>query len=95
MPSRRQLAVDLGALGPHSTDEQKTKVQVRSNVLQRKISSWITIQHLYVPALHLLRTRDDHTLPPDQREECISDIKLYLPSAITVGSKVICDIRLH
>jgi len=89
---QRQLAVDLSTLGPHSTDEQKTKLQVRSNVLRRKISSWITIQHLYMPALHLLRSREDHTLPPDQ-EERISDVKLYLPSA-TVGSKVMCDIRL-
>lgn len=78
-------------MGPHSTNEQKTRLQVRVNVLRRKITSWINVQHLYIPGLHVLRNRDDSTL---QQEEEVSKIKLYLPSAIA-NISVVCDHRLR
>jgi hypothetical protein len=52
------------------------------------------VQHLYIPGLHVIRDRDDHCSPPNQPEEPVSNIKLYLPSAINVSSKVACDDRL-
>ncbi|KAF8234662.1 hypothetical protein L208DRAFT_1434610 [Tricholoma matsutake] len=92
---QRQLAIDLRALDPHSTDEQKTRLQYRANTLQRKISSWISVQHLYIPGLHVLRERDDRHAPPNQPEEPVSNIRLYLPSAVNMTSKVACDARLQ
>jgi len=92
---QRHMAVDLCSLGPHSTDEQKTRLQNRSNVLRRKITSWINVQHLYMPGLHLLRKRDNHALPSNQREEEVSKIKLYLPSAVGSNSSFVHDLRLH
>jgi hypothetical protein len=56
--------------------------------------SWINIQHLYMPSLHVLRERDDHRLPSNQPEEPVSDIKLYLPSSVTLHSNIVCDNRL-
>ena len=53
---RHRLAVNLCSLGPNSTDEQKTRLQNRCNVLSQKITSWINVQHLYMPGLHILRT---------------------------------------
>jgi tRNA A22 N-methylase len=53
---RHQLAVDLHSLGPHLTDEQKTRLQNRCNVLSQKITSWINVQHLYMLGLHILYT---------------------------------------
>jgi len=53
--------------------------------------SWINIQHLYMPSLHVLHKWDDHHLPPNQPEEPVSDIKLYLPSSITLDSNIACN----
>ena len=53
---RHQLAVNLHLLGPHSTDKQKTRLQNRCNVLSQKITSWINVQHLYMPGPHILHT---------------------------------------
>jgi hypothetical protein len=91
---RCRLAVDLRSLGPHSTDEQKTRLQNWCNVLSRKITSWINVQHLYMPGLHIIRTRDDQSLQSDEQEEEVSNIKLYLPSSIT-SMAVVRDVQLH
>ena len=53
------------------------------------------MQHLYIPGLHVLRERDDRRAPPNQLEEPVSNIRLYLPSAVNVTSKVACDARLQ
>ena len=52
------------------------------------------MQHLYIPGLHVLREGDNHCAPPNQPEEPVLNIRLYLPSAINVTSKVACDARL-
>jgi hypothetical protein len=56
--------------------------------------SWINIQHLYMPSLHVVHEQDDHDLPPNQPEEPISDIKLYLPFSVTLDSNIVCNNRL-
>lgn len=68
----------------HAQDRQRTKVQLRSNALQRKIESWCKFQLLYCPAVATL-----HALSP--KDNCdtgsASSIKphlipLWLPSQI-------------
>ena len=66
-------------------------MRYQANVLWWKISSWISVQHLYIPSLHVVHDHNDHCSPPHQPEELVSNIKLYLPSAINVISKVACD----
>ncbi|KAF8155970.1 hypothetical protein B0H34DRAFT_783611 [Crassisporium funariophilum] len=77
---QRRLSVDRAALGQHATDKQKSKLQTQSNILRRKIDAWIAVQHLYMPALATIRTRDaeadDHDSDPTE------DVSLYLPSAL-------------
>ena len=52
------------------------------------------MQHLYIPGLHVLQEWDDHYTAPDQPEEPVLNIRLYLPSAIKETSKVACNARL-
>ncbi|KAF8808503.1 hypothetical protein BYT27DRAFT_7255613 [Phlegmacium glaucopus] len=75
---QQRLAYDVSQLGPHSTSLQKTKVLERSNSLKRRIDAWISIQHLYMPAVALLRAKDDSAaLSP----VAVHDIKLFMPSS--------------
>ncbi|SJL06441.1 uncharacterized protein ARMOST_09778 [Armillaria ostoyae] len=39
-----RLQCDINALGSHSTDLQRTKVQAQENRIQRKIEAWIEVQ---------------------------------------------------
>lgn len=74
----KRLAYDVLQLGPHSTSLQKTKILERSNALKRRIDAWISIQHLYMPAVALLRAKDDSAaLAP----VAVHDIKLFMPSS--------------
>ncbi|KAK0435653.1 hypothetical protein EV421DRAFT_1892517 [Armillaria borealis] len=74
-----RLQCDINALGSHSTDLQRMKVQAQENRIQRKIEAWIEVQKVYMPRTTLLCTRDEDrravgtTVPP-------SKIPLYLPS---------------
>ena len=63
-----------------ATDLQQAQVLECSNAVKRRIDAWIEVQHLYLPAISILRARADENaggLPP-----AVSDIKLYLPSVI-------------
>jgi hypothetical protein len=54
------------------------KVVERSTSLRRKIDAWIEVQHLYMPAIALLRARADREgggQPP-----AVQNIELFLPS---------------
>ncbi|KAF8054677.1 hypothetical protein FPV67DRAFT_1568861 [Lyophyllum atratum] len=85
---QRRLTVDSSELGPHSTDLQNTRIQVRRNILKRKITAWIDVQHLYVPALVMARNdhTDEHTVDLAER------IPLMLPSSV---KHLPCDSRLR
>jgi hypothetical protein len=77
---RRSLATAANQVWEHAQDRQKTKVQLRSNALQRKIESWCKFQLLYCPAVATL-----HALSP--KDTGASSIKphlipLWLPSQI-------------
>lgn len=92
--SRRRLAIDIADLGLHATDIQRMKVQVRTNTLRRRITSWTDIQHLYIPTLRIVRARLEANLPTGQHEEPAHSVPLFLPSSITPRSRVACDVRL-
>lgn len=74
------LAQEVEKLGLHATDLQKAKVLERSNSLKRKFDAWITIQHLYLPFVALLRSRDDSS---STSPVAVQDLKLFLPSQVT------------
>jgi DNA polymerase III delta prime subunit len=64
----------------HAQDRQRTKIQLRSNALQRKIESWCKFQLLYCPAVATLHA-------PSPKDNSASSIKphlipLWLPSQI-------------
>jgi hypothetical protein len=90
---RRRLKADRESLGLHATDSQKSKIQLRSNNLRRKITSWTTIQQLYIPNVHILRSHDHAA--HDGHEEVPEKTELYLPSSICQSDRVnVCDLRL-
>ncbi|KAG1792867.1 hypothetical protein EV424DRAFT_1475732 [Suillus variegatus] len=60
--TQRRLRADVGALGQHSTDIQRTKILTRRTVLQRRIDAWTDIQVLYMPMVPNLRA--SVSLPP-------------------------------
>jgi len=84
------LALDTTDLGPHSTDLQRSKILECANSLQRKIDAWSEIQHLYLPAVAMLRCRSDQAgggHPPAAHE-----LELHLPSKVIPIMN--CDWRL-
>ncbi|KAF8430758.1 hypothetical protein L210DRAFT_3614605 [Boletus edulis BED1] len=50
------LTTDWTRLGQHATEDQKSKLLLRCNALQREIDSWITIQSLYIPNTSSIRS---------------------------------------
>ncbi|KDR84201.1 hypothetical protein GALMADRAFT_56241, partial [Galerina marginata CBS 339.88] len=54
---QRSLAIAVKQVWAHARDRQRTKVQLRSNALQRKIDSWCQFQLLYCPGVATLRAR--------------------------------------
>ncbi|KAF5380091.1 hypothetical protein D9615_006268 [Tricholomella constricta] len=85
---QRRLGIDAGELTSHSTDYQNTRIQVRRNVLRRKIDAWIEIQHLYMPALSLHRSKNT-----SDQDEMPEKIPLMLPSSLK--RQLPCDVRLQ
>ncbi|KAG6879796.1 hypothetical protein C0992_011594 [Termitomyces sp. T32_za158] len=58
---QRALKVEAGKIWEHSQDHQHTKLQLRSNALQRKISAWSKVQQLYTPGVMALCNAEEHT----------------------------------
>ncbi|KAF5375506.1 hypothetical protein D9615_009182 [Tricholomella constricta] len=86
---QRRLTVNAAELGPHSTDIQNMRIQVWRNILKRKINAWIDIEHLYIPALSLARSKTAE----DQDDHLAEKIPLMLPSSIP--RQLPCDTRLQ
>ncbi|KAG1850227.1 hypothetical protein DFJ58DRAFT_716845 [Suillus subalutaceus] len=76
------LARDIELLGGHPTDLQRTKLQERGNILQRKIKQWSKVQLLYMPVVARLRALDMPTSRTHLTEEKAHEIELWLPSKI-------------
>ncbi len=70
----------MNALGSHTTDLQRSKVQTQANHIGQKIKAWIDVQKVYMPRTTLLQVRDDVHCPAGI-EVHSSKILLYLPSA--------------
>ncbi|KAJ3537962.1 hypothetical protein NMY22_g5368 [Coprinellus aureogranulatus] len=79
---QRRLAFDNEGLGEHATDLQKAKILERTASLQRKITAFISIQHLYVPALAIMRKEQEEDGEVSDAP-AVWDIPLYLPSSTT------------
>ncbi|KAH7905933.1 hypothetical protein BJ138DRAFT_1017003 [Hygrophoropsis aurantiaca] len=87
---QRRLSTDLAALGPHSTDIQRTKVQQGLNSLQRKIDLWASVQLLYMPIVAVHRAKAASTSLAKVEPQ---KFKLWLPSELAPTD--VCDVRLR
>ncbi|KAF9231579.1 hypothetical protein BU15DRAFT_90871 [Melanogaster broomeanus] len=54
---QRRLHADSGKLGLHATDQQKARMQERTNALMRHIEAWANVQVLYIPGVASIRAR--------------------------------------
>ncbi|KAF7357140.1 CxC2 domain-containing protein [Mycena sanguinolenta] len=92
---QRILAFDVSSTGLHPTDGQRRAMTERTSKLRRKIFSWISIQTSFFPGLQNVRQFED-----DERARVaegqsvpgisVSDLKLWLPSAIAAASPSVC-----
>jgi hypothetical protein len=84
-----QLASETNVNQEYLYMEQATKLQNCWNVLQRKISAWIDIQHLYIPGLHLICQKQCSS---DELDMPASETAIYLPSPLLAsGLEVTCN----
>ncbi|KAF8875708.1 hypothetical protein BD779DRAFT_1613396 [Infundibulicybe gibba] len=87
---QRVIKISSGKLWDHSQDRQRTRLQIRTNALQRKIENWFKILQIYIPPVAMLRQRSGTAqksggLKPDE-------IILWLPSQI--GEKIEWKLRI-
>ncbi|KAH9477994.1 hypothetical protein JR316_0010227 [Psilocybe cubensis] len=78
---QHRITHDSSKLGLHATSLQQSRILERSNSLRRRIDAWISIQHLYMPVVASIRSRDDAGAT---EPVAVQDIKLFLPSFNTV-----------
>ncbi|KAF8868893.1 hypothetical protein BD779DRAFT_1614751 [Infundibulicybe gibba] len=79
---QRSLGNADAGLGQHATEDQKGQLQIRTNILRRRILAWIDIQHLYMPGLCIVRASDSAVTPLSKAHHSrVEKIPLYLPSA--------------
>ncbi|KAG0693725.1 hypothetical protein DFH29DRAFT_985427 [Suillus ampliporus] len=76
---QRRLAIDSTNIGAHTTDNQLSLLQQRTNGLCRHIEQWVQIQTLYMPCVARLRSNTPDM--PNAPEEAVHCIKLWMPSA--------------
>ncbi|KAG6826212.1 hypothetical protein H0H92_000691 [Tricholoma furcatifolium] len=89
---QRALKYESSQLWDHSQDRQKTKVQLRSNALTRKLTVWAERQLLYAPSVVILRRLDAAAEKERSTPRPVYDYPLWLPSSIQ--SKILFDLRL-
>ncbi|KAG6825050.1 hypothetical protein H0H92_004999, partial [Tricholoma furcatifolium] len=69
------------AVWDHAKDQQKTKLQLRTNALSRKLTAWAKCQQLYMPAMLALRRNDNAAASTKSTLIPLHDYALWLPSA--------------
>lgn len=74
----------------HATDNQEANVTQRCNTLQRRIDTWVKLQHLFLPALAAERAREARDADSPNSPEMY---RLMLPSQL--GSSLPCDKNLQ
>ena len=67
-------------------------MQERKNALQQKINTWTAVQHLYMPAISVIRAREDRDASDTTAEHPPQDFPLHLPSSLP--SHTPCDLKL-
>ncbi|KIK33966.1 hypothetical protein CY34DRAFT_98770, partial [Suillus luteus UH-Slu-Lm8-n1] len=87
---QRRLRADRKSSSQNPTDNQKAKLQMRSNALQRKLDAWVQVQVLYMPAVAPLRIRIQRDSSP--QDELPEDFILFLPSQLNPTTP--CDLSL-
>ena len=80
--------METANLWQHSQDRQRTRLQLRSNALLRRIANWSKYALLYLPGVAVLRS----LVSNPETEIKPQDIPLWLPSQIR--GQVPFDIRL-
>ena len=91
--ARQHLKHNDNKLDGSATTLQLAKMQERKNALARKINAWIAIQHLYMPSVSVLRSRDDRDASDKTAERPPQDLPLYLPSTLPV--RTACSTKLQ
>jgi hypothetical protein len=86
---RRALKVEASKVWLHAQDRQKTRFQLQSNALRRKIDAWKIKQQLYTPCVIALRNMEPQGSATPRP---VYQIPLWLPSQI--GFKSTFDKRL-
>ncbi|KAF7377339.1 hypothetical protein MSAN_00154900 [Mycena sanguinolenta] len=91
---QRVLASDISSTGLHPTDGQRRAMTERTSKLRRKIFAWIAIQTSFFPTLQNIRQSEDDERARLAESQAVpginvTDIKLWLPSAIAAASPTI------
>ncbi|KAG1860956.1 hypothetical protein F4604DRAFT_1882528 [Suillus subluteus] len=90
---QNRLKQDISALGAHSTDLQRSKIQDWTNALKCKVEQWSQVQLLYMPSASHIRTTRDSSV--GAFEEKAHNINLFLPSKLKEHTPdTVCDKRL-
>ncbi|KAJ7836541.1 hypothetical protein B0H14DRAFT_2793727 [Mycena olivaceomarginata] len=89
---QRILGFDVASTGLHPTDGQRRAMIERTSKLRRKIFAWIDVQTRFFPGLKNVREVEDEIRAAMGSGEpipgvAVSDIKLWLPSAIAAASQ--------
>ncbi|KAG0696381.1 hypothetical protein DFH29DRAFT_1004599, partial [Suillus ampliporus] len=61
---QQRLKYDIANVSLHPTDKQREAITNRTNALQRRIDSWISIQELYMPIVSALRSSVSYPISP-------------------------------
>ncbi|KAG6895762.1 hypothetical protein C0992_012803 [Termitomyces sp. T32_za158] len=89
---QRSLKAEAAKIWEHSQDRQHTRLQLRCNALQRKITAWSKVQQLYVAGVVTLRNMEETAAAAQKTPLKPYMLSLWLPSQI--GSKITFDINL-
>jgi hypothetical protein len=74
---------------------QLAKMQERKNGLRRKIKSWTTIQHLYMPEVSAMRERTERAASDTSMEIPPFEFALLLPSSLPRTTRCLPTLRQH
>ncbi|KAG6885483.1 hypothetical protein C0992_005120, partial [Termitomyces sp. T32_za158] len=89
---QRGLKVEASKIWAHSQDRQRTKLQLRCNALQHKITAWSKIHQLYIPGVVTLCHAEERAAATRDIPLKPYTLTLWLPSQI--GAKVVFDLHL-
>ncbi|KAG6824257.1 hypothetical protein H0H92_007533 [Tricholoma furcatifolium] len=89
---QRGLKVEASKVWNHSQDRQRTKIQLRSNALLRKITAWEKTNGLYIPGVDALSRAEERSAATQKKPVTPYTQTLWLPSKVHV--KLVFDRHL-